>query len=94
VDRKSLGTAELHDILQFISYVTENSMSTKDYFPGGKRPGHGADYTYIKYQSFFNLRAPQQMLRTHRSLECLLCNPVMKMKRFFLLLHCNGAQVE
>jgi hypothetical protein len=26
-------------------------------------------------------RAPQQMLRTHRSLKGLLCNPVMKMKR-------------
>jgi hypothetical protein len=42
---------------------------------------------------FFYWSAPQQMLRTHRSLEGLLCNPVMKMK-FFLLFHFNGAPVE
>jgi hypothetical protein len=33
---------------------------------------------------FFYWRAPQQMLRTHRSLEGLLCNPVRKVMRFFL----------
>jgi hypothetical protein len=34
------------------------------------------------------------MLRTHRSLEGLLCNLMMKMMRFFLLFHFNGAPVE
>jgi hypothetical protein len=37
------------------------------------------------------------MLRAHRSLESLLCNPmrkVMKMTRFFMLFHFNGAPVE
>jgi hypothetical protein len=38
-------------------------------------------------------RAPQQMLWTHRSLEGLLCKPVMKM-RFFLLFQFNAAPVE
>jgi hypothetical protein len=35
------------------------------------------------------------MLRTHRSLEGLFCNPVMKMMEvFFLLFHFHGAPVE
>jgi hypothetical protein len=42
----------------------------------------------------FYWRAPQQMLRTHRSLEGLMCNPMRKMMRFFLLFHCNGAPME
>jgi hypothetical protein len=44
--------------------------------------------------TFFYWRTPQQKLRTHRSLEGLLCNPVMKMMRFFLPLHFNGVPVE
>jgi hypothetical protein len=51
---------------------------------------------------FYYWRAPQQMLRTHRSLEGLLCNPMRKMIkmikmmmiRFFLLFHFNGVPVE
>jgi hypothetical protein len=35
---------------------------------------------------FWWWRAPQQMLRTHRSLEGLLCNPVMKMITFSFFL--------
>jgi hypothetical protein len=31
----------------------------------------------------FYLRAPQQMLRTHHSLDGLLCKPVRKMMKFF-----------
>jgi hypothetical protein len=42
---------------------------------------------------FLYIKAPQPKLRTHRSLEGLLCNPVMKMM-FFLLSHFNGAPVE
>jgi hypothetical protein len=34
------------------------------------------------------------MLRTHRSLEGLLCNPVRRKMRFFLLFHFNGTPVE
>jgi hypothetical protein len=40
------------------------------------------------------LRAPQQMLRTYRRLEGLLCNPMMKMMRIFLLFHFYGEPVE
>jgi hypothetical protein len=51
-----------------------------------------------KYERFFFYwRASYQMLRTLRSLEGLLCNPMrkmMKMMRFFLLFHFNGAPVE
>jgi hypothetical protein len=43
----------------------------------------------------FYWSTPQQMLRTHRSLEGLLCNPVrrMKMMRSFLLFHFNGMKL-
>jgi hypothetical protein len=40
---------------------------------------------YHKKGYYHFLRAPQQMLRTHRCLEGLLCNPVMKMKFFSAL---------
>ena len=43
---------------------------------------------------FYYWRAPQQILQTHRSLEGLLWNPVMKMVSFFLLFHFNGTPVE
>jgi hypothetical protein len=46
------------------------------------------------YMYFFYLRAPQQMLRTHRSLEAYYANLVMKTIKFFLLFHFNGATVE
>jgi hypothetical protein len=42
---------------------------------------------YLPIRNFIYLfiywRVPQQMLRTHRSLEGLLCNPVMKMEFFW-----------
>jgi hypothetical protein len=38
----------LHDILKFVSDVTENSMPTREDFPGVKRSRREADYTYIK----------------------------------------------
>jgi hypothetical protein len=44
-----------------------------------------------KRQDF--LRAPQQMLRAHCSLEGLLCNPVIKMI-FLFVFPSNGAPVE
>ena len=54
--------------------------------------------TYLRFKTtvFFYWRAPQQILRRHRSLEGLLCNPMRKMRKimFFLLFHFNGAPVE
>jgi hypothetical protein len=49
------------------------------------------------YFSLIYWRAPQQMLRKHRSLEGLLCNPMrkmMKMMTVFLLFNFKGAPVE
>jgi hypothetical protein len=43
---------------------------------------------------FLLWRAPQQKLRTHRSLVGLLCNPMRKIMKLFLLFHFNGAPVE
>jgi hypothetical protein len=50
--------------------------------------------SFLRIVRLFFWRAPQQILRTHRNREGLLCNPVMKMIRFFLLFHFNGAPVE
>jgi hypothetical protein len=50
--------------------------------------------TAVSNGFYYHLRAPQQMLRTHRSLEGLFCNPVMNMMMFILLSHFNGAPVE
>jgi hypothetical protein len=67
----------------YIARTTEESDTTMNY------------RLYMKMWTFFcGEGAPQQMLRTHRSLKAYCANPVMKMSSILPSCTSNGAPVE